>query len=80
MAVGTPTVSVFRYHESPVWTDLAAPGSPHRGIERKPVLPCVHPHCGECPHVSCLEQVRVADVEAEVADALQGALARSALG
>jgi ADP-heptose:LPS heptosyltransferase len=64
VAVGTPTVTVFRHRESAVWTDLAA-GSPHLAIEREPVLPCIYPHCGGCRHLSCLQQVRPGDVVAQ---------------
>ncbi len=73
VAVGTPTVTVFRHREGEVWTDLAA-GSPHVAIERAPVLPCIYPHCGGCEHLSCLEQVRASDVVAQVLQAYARAL------
>ncbi len=60
VAVGTTTFAVNRHTITDVWTDLR-PGSPHGGIERVPVLPC-DLVCGRCPHVSCLEQVRVEEV------------------
>ena len=78
VAMGTPTVTAFRHREGAVWTE---PGERHRAIERAPVLPCIYPRCGDCAHLSCLEQLRVADVEALVEGALAGALAgRRALG
>ncbi|HEX9106397.1 MAG TPA: glycosyltransferase family 9 protein, partial [Longimicrobiales bacterium] len=63
VAVGTPTVTVFRHREGEVWTDGSA-SSPHLAIEREPVLPCIYPHCGGCKHLSCLEQLAAGDVVA----------------
>lgn len=60
VALGTTTFSVNRHTITDVWTDLR-PGSPHGGIEKAPVLAC-DLICGRCPHVSCLEQVRVEEV------------------
>jgi len=80
VAVGVPTVTVFRHRESEVWTE-PGPGSPHVAIEREPVLPCIYPHCGRCDHLSCLEQVKVGDVEPLVQLAYARATApRAALG
>ena len=60
-AVGTPTLTVFRYRESGTWTDLR-PGSGHTAVEHEPVLPCIYPHCGDCPHLSCLVELGVDNV------------------
>ena len=73
VAVGTPTLTVFRHRESEVWTDLSS-ASPHLAIEREPVLPCVYPHCGKCPHLSCLEQLGAGDVVALATRAYQAAV------
>ena len=79
-AMGVPTVTVFRHHEGEVWTDLRT-ASPHVAIEREPVLPCIYPHCGGCAHLSCLEQVRAGEVEAQVRLAwTRATAARAALG
>ncbi len=72
VAVGTPTVTVFRHREGEVWTE---PGSRHVAIERAPVLPCIYPHCGGCEHLSCLEQVDAGEVVALVVRALERAQA-----
>jgi ADP-heptose:LPS heptosyltransferase len=72
VAVGTPTVTAFRHREGAVWTE---PGELHRAIERPPVLPCIYPHCGDCVHLSCLEQLRVEDVQHLTAEALSRAVA-----
>jgi ADP-heptose:LPS heptosyltransferase len=74
VSAGVPTISVFRWTTSRVWTDLS-PGSPHRAIERPPILPC-DLHCGDCRHYSCLEQVSPDDVAQLVRERMATATAR----
>jgi ADP-heptose:LPS heptosyltransferase len=57
VAAGTPTVTVFRWTQSPLWSDTA-PASGQVALEEPPPNGC-DLRCEHCPHLGCLEALTV---------------------
>jgi heptosyltransferase-3 len=59
-AMGTPSIAVHRWRNSPIWTDDARAGE-DIALERVPTLLCLR-QCSTCSHYSCLRDIKVEDL------------------
>jgi ADP-heptose:LPS heptosyltransferase len=57
VAAGVPTVTVFRWRQTPYWSD-PAPASGQVGLEEPPPNGC-DLRCDSCPHLGCLDALTV---------------------
>ncbi len=74
VAVGLPTVGIFRWAAREGWVPPDGPIS-HRVIARRPAGPC-DSRCTHCPHLGCLAAITPAEVATEAVAALRTVLRR----